>query len=274
MASMKNLLAIVAAVMALPACIIESSDDPFCGDGFLDSGEACDDGGNASGDGCSAVCTIESVDTALITANWRFENVATNAQTQCPSGFDTAALYSQEVDLNGTALGQPIIDLFNCADGTGTTAPLPPGLYQSWIAITDTDGSTTYAQSTSAYVDVTTADQTFSATILNDGGYFALTWNLIDSSNAARTCEQVAGITGVGVLSTSVANSNNFFDDKFTCADYYGITGGLLAGVYTVAVDALGAGDASIGRSPVLTNRLILDKNRVTDLGNITITLD
>ncbi len=272
---MKNLLAIVAAVMALPACIIESSEDPFCGDGFLDAGEACDDGGNASGDGCSAVCTIESADQALITANWRFENVATSQQTQCPSGFDTAALYSQQVTASGTAIGTPIIDLFNCADGTGTTAPLPPGLYQSWIAITDTDGATTYAQSTSAYVDVTTADKTFSATILNDGGYFSLTWNLVDATtNTALTCEQVTGITGVGVISTSVANSNNFFDDKFTCGDYYGITGGLLAGVYTVDVDALGAGDASIGTIDALTNRLILDKNRVTDLGNITIPID
>jgi cysteine-rich repeat protein len=30
-----------------------------CGDGNLDVGEACDDGGNVGGDGCSAVCTAE-----------------------------------------------------------------------------------------------------------------------------------------------------------------------------------------------------------------------
>ena len=33
-----------------------------CGDGLLSSGEACDDGNTANGDGCSSTCTIESVD--------------------------------------------------------------------------------------------------------------------------------------------------------------------------------------------------------------------
>lgn len=40
-------------------------DDPscrasYCGDGVLDLGEACDDGNNIDGDGCSALCTVES----------------------------------------------------------------------------------------------------------------------------------------------------------------------------------------------------------------------
>jgi cysteine-rich repeat protein len=36
------------------------NNEPFCGDGNLDAGEQCDDGNNADGDGCSAVCMIES----------------------------------------------------------------------------------------------------------------------------------------------------------------------------------------------------------------------
>jgi cysteine-rich repeat protein len=31
-----------------------------CGNSLPDAGEACDDGNNTSGDGCSATCTIES----------------------------------------------------------------------------------------------------------------------------------------------------------------------------------------------------------------------
>ncbi|CAN5668813.1 hypothetical protein BH11MYX1_BH11MYX1_57090 [soil metagenome] len=31
-----------------------------CGDGLVDPGEGCDDGNNASGDGCSASCTVET----------------------------------------------------------------------------------------------------------------------------------------------------------------------------------------------------------------------
>jgi cysteine-rich repeat protein len=32
----------------------------MCGDGVVDEGEACDDGNNINGDGCSASCTIEA----------------------------------------------------------------------------------------------------------------------------------------------------------------------------------------------------------------------
>ncbi|NUO49283.1 MAG: hypothetical protein HOV80_10545 [Polyangiaceae bacterium] len=32
---------------------------PVCGDGHLDEGEACDDGGEVAGDGCDTVCAIE-----------------------------------------------------------------------------------------------------------------------------------------------------------------------------------------------------------------------
>ena len=32
--------------------------DPACGDGFLDFGEACDDGNRLAGDGCSPSCQV------------------------------------------------------------------------------------------------------------------------------------------------------------------------------------------------------------------------
>ena len=35
-------------------------ETPFCGDGFLDDGEECDDGNDVDGDGCSAACEIEA----------------------------------------------------------------------------------------------------------------------------------------------------------------------------------------------------------------------
>lgn len=33
---------------------------PYCGDGVVDAGEACDDGNQASGDGCSSSCEVET----------------------------------------------------------------------------------------------------------------------------------------------------------------------------------------------------------------------
>ena len=39
-------------------CEVEE-EEPYCGDGNLDSGEQCDDGNNINGDGCSAMCDVE-----------------------------------------------------------------------------------------------------------------------------------------------------------------------------------------------------------------------
>ena len=49
----------VAGKICLPNC---QGWGPYCGDGILQQvyGEQCDDGNNASGDGCSATCQIES----------------------------------------------------------------------------------------------------------------------------------------------------------------------------------------------------------------------
>lgn len=42
------------------SCGSPSSPGPVCGNGVLESGEQCDDGNTQSGDGCSALCTVET----------------------------------------------------------------------------------------------------------------------------------------------------------------------------------------------------------------------
>ena len=225
----------------------------------------------------TAGCIISSgEDTATITVNWSLQNLASGSTTTCPPGITTAAVYSQPVNGLNQPVGSPIIDLFDCDDRTGRTAPLPPDVYQVWVELESETGATEYARSLSAIVDVTSTDKTFTTTILNDGGYFALSWELFDSTtNAPLECSDVVGLDGVGVVSTSVANQNNFFDDKFTCENHYGVTAGLLAGAYTVSVDAFEDGAGSLGAPVVLSgNRTILDTNRVTDLGQINIPID
>jgi cysteine-rich repeat protein len=39
--------------------VADEEEVPTCGDGHLDSGEACDDGNTANNDGCSSTCVIE-----------------------------------------------------------------------------------------------------------------------------------------------------------------------------------------------------------------------
>lgn len=246
-----NKLAAFLIAAACPACVIHTTGD--------------DGGGGGGGGG----------DAATISARWSLRNMADGATTACPAGFDTAQLISQPVDANNNPVGDPIVDLFDCAAKAGTSAALPPDVYQVWIEIRNTDGSTLYAQSLSQFVDVRVQDKAFATQILNDGGYFQLSWDLIgNTSQQMLTCSQIAGgVDAVETISTSVADSHRFYTDKFTCEDHVGVTSGLLQGAYTISIDASRA-DKSIGTAPTLASKVIRAQNQVTDLGHIVIPID
>lgn len=215
----------------------------------------------------AAGCIItSSSEDAVITAQWSLKSQASNQIIPYPPNITTAAVYSQELDTAYRPIGQPIIDLFDVENNRGTTAPLPPSVYQVWVELTSEGGSQVHARSLSTIVDVIDTDKTFTTTILEDGGYFQLAWNI-----ANGTC---AGAAGVGAVSTSASNNQVFFDDKFNCEDGAGVTGGLLAGTWHVAVDVLGPDDGAISETVLLENRVIGNRNQVTDLGTVSLTLD
>jgi hypothetical protein len=221
-----------------------------------------------------AGCSSSSPNTgaAHVGATWQIKNTA-GASQGCPTGFDTASLINQPVDTAGNNVGSPIIDLFDCAAGQGTSAGLPATTYKTFIEITDHSGANIYATSVPAFLDVTTTDLTYNTDILTDGGYFALAWILKGAtSNNTLTCAQ-AGVSGsasgVEAIST-VANSTSAATDQFTCDDGSGVTSGLPAGTYTVSVDAFTSAGA-VGTAPTLSNKVIQSPNVVTDLGTITI---
>jgi len=99
---------------------------PICGDGELNIGEMCDDGNQASGDGCSASCQVESgfacsvptgaTDSTNIVGDWSFEQGVPNPNWQPSSTF--------------TGLeGFPI-----CGPGNGCPAvPTSTGNWVVWI---------------------------------------------------------------------------------------------------------------------------------------------
>ncbi len=232
--------------------------------------------------GC--IITSDGEEDAVITANWSIKNAGTNEVVPCPPGTTTAAVYSQAVNASNQPVGSPIIDLFDCDDNSGQTAPLPPDVYQVWVELTSEGGGMKYATSTkwpaglddldrNDIVDVRDADKTFSTTLLADGGYFSVQWDLVDAAtNAPLTCDEALA-DGVGVISTSVSNPSSFVDDKFNCEAGFGITGGLLQGTYTVKVDAM-ENNQSIGDAPTLTNKTIRNANQITDLGLVMIPID
>jgi hypothetical protein len=226
----------------------------------------------ASTQAAGCIISNNNNNNARVTASWALKSQASGTVASCPPGFDTAALYNQEVDVNNLPIGAPIIDLFDCVAGAGTSAPLPPSVYQTWIEIANHTNTQQYAQSLSAIVDVTLADKTFSAQILVDGGYFQLAWNLTGASSGQPvSCAQANATGGVEALSTDVANSSNSASDIFHCTDKSGVTSGFVAATYSVSVAALNANMQSIGTAPTLTNRAIRSPNKVTNLGMITI---
>jgi hypothetical protein len=225
----------------------------------------------------AAACSSSPSEDAHVGATWSINSLASNSEIGCPPGFDTAALYNQPVDSNGNAVGSPIIDLFDCAAGAGTSAPLPPTTYETWIEITThTNSGAPYAQSTPAFLDVTDVDLTYNAKIYDDAGYFGFAWDLVGkNSGSPLTCAD-AGVTGsssgVELIST-ISGGTAAATDQFTCEDHSGITDPLPAGTYTLSVDAFTSAGA-VGTAPAIPNGTIQDHNVVTDLGTITIPLD
>lgn len=211
---------------------------------------------------------------AAITAEWSFKNLASNDNTlPCPPTYNTTALYNQVIDEAGNLVGQPIIDLFDCGDFRGTATDLDPDIYQSWIEVTTGSGGMVYAQSLSAIVDVIDVDKTFSTTILEDGGYFQLSWTLADANGGGTlTCSQAAA-TGVGVLAT-LTGPNTATDDQLDCAPGFGVTAGLLMGSYTVEVSAINNAGEGLGAGIIRTAQVIDDQNAVTDLGSFMLPID
>ena len=67
--------------------LLDGVPGAFCGDGILDSGEACDDGNNSAGDCCSPTCTFDSNGTSC--AN---DDVCDGAETCDGAGTCTPGL--------------------------------------------------------------------------------------------------------------------------------------------------------------------------------------
>ena len=223
-------------------------------------------------------CIISSGDdggsSPTITAHWDIKQV-NGTSLSCPPTYDTAALYSQEIDASYNNVGPPVIDLFDCSAFTANSAPLNATTYYSWVAIETHDGSQTYASTVSAFVDLTVNDQTFSADIYDDGGYFQMAWQLTKASNGAPVlCADIADINGVESISTATTGSSQAIVDQFKCTDHYGVTSVLPEATYTVSVDAFNHAMAAIGTATTLTNKTITGPNKVTDLHTITIPID
>src|SRR5262249_15010245 len=139
--------------------------------------------------GCVIVSGDDTKDYAHVSATWQIKNLASNQTLSCPPGYATAALFNQAIDSAGRPIGSCarntdnnestcFVDLFDCSAMAGTSYPLPPTRYLTWVSVTDDSTANVYASGVPAYVDITNVDLTYSAQLLEDGGYFYVTWDL------------------------------------------------------------------------------------------------
>jgi len=235
----------------------------------------------------AAGCIIVSDDDnpnnyAHVSATWEIKNLATNQSLTCPPGYDTAALFNQAVDATDRPIGACshssdnnestcFVDLFDCAAHAGTSFPLPPTRYITWVAITDTSTNNVWAEGVPAYVDITNVDKTYSAQLLEDGGYFYVAWDLRAASNNAPLSCAGAGATGGVELTATVVGSTEAKSDQWDCENGADYTAGLRAATYTVVLSALNSSDQAIGTAPELTNKTIGRQNAITNLGTVQI---
>ena len=236
----------------------------------------------------AAGCVIVSGDDddtttyAHVSATWDIRNLATNTSLSCPPTYTTAALFNQAVDSNGNPIGNCshssdnnestcFVDLFDCAAHAGTSFPLPPTRYITWVAITDTSTNNTWAEGVPAYVDITNVDLTYNAQLLEDGGYFYVAWDLRAATNNAPLSCAGAGAAGGVELTATVVGSTEAKTDQWDCENGADYTAGLRAATYTVVLQALNGSDQAIGTAPELTNKTIGRQNAITNLGTVQI---
>lgn len=238
----------------------------------------------------AAAGCVSSTEEGHMAASWSLQSVSGTGQlspTVCPAGFDTAALINVAASPDGTAIADCrfnstsdgancFVDLFNCSDGHGVSSALPAQNYLTWVAITDHSVTTTYAESTKDFVDITNADMSFDTQILVDGGYFLLRWSLQgEQSGAPLSCSQTAAATAAGgslETTATISGTSTALSDKFNCEDHFGYSDPLPSANYTITVDALNSADQALSTNPTTIQSAIgTMPNDIVDLGHVII---
>jgi hypothetical protein len=181
-----------------------------------------------------------AADNGTITATWQLQDWNDTTETAvtapCPTGGDTAILYSLSAGDTNTA--NALKDLFNCTDGVGT-ASVPVDDYTTWIEITDHTGNTLYAQSGSQPVSVAlNLDSTPAAPFAFqvNRGYIHASWTL-----SGITCPQIDAVEY-----NSTGPNAFLISDTFTCADAQGTTFPAPLFNYNLAIQGLNPAKAAV----------------------------
>jgi len=213
-----------------------------------------------------------------ITASWTLQDWddATGQPTPatCPAGADTATVYALPHGDTNTADADK--DLFNCSDGTGTTAGHIAGDYDVWVEITDHSGATLYAQSdakASVPVDDNT-DTSVSFAFQVNRGYVSAAWTLKGGTSGNTLDCTTAGVAAVEM--DNMVGTNTPISDQFNCTPQQNVTDPLPLATYQVALQAIDGSTPPVGLGPatVAGNADLQYGNQDVDEGTVVLSVD
>lgn len=225
----------------------------------------------------AAGCIIDSTQSSTgpnLIVTWSFEALQTQTPAACPPGFDTAAVSSQQVDIDGNPVGDPIVDLFTCADGAGTTSPLTGDMYVETVAIQTDDAGATYGKT----LPVTTganAQEVDTPPIYTDGGHFHTSWLVSVNGGSATDClDALPDAYGYAVQITATGGAGPLPSPSLVCANGSGYTTGYVDGTYSVMATLVDSSGSAVGSSAPIDGNIATNQtqgNTITELGPFVI---
>lgn len=213
--------------------------------------------------GCSTSDEFATVD-----ATW--EIVELNADStiarelECDVDITTVALHNQPITPSGAPNGDAFVDLFDCDAHVGSSAPLPPTVYQTFLSATNESGTEVFADSLAVDLDVRDVDLQYDVDFLDNGGYFDIGWRLKDADGFFN-CNEQPGLENVDVVLTFLDN-NKLIAKEVKCDLGSVLSQGLHEGPYSISLSAIdrASGDP-IGKSPAV-EKTINFQNAVTQV--------
>lgn len=206
-----------------------------------------------------------AVDESTITATWTLQDWNDTTETAvaagCPAGGDTAVVYS--LPSGETNPANALKDLFNCADGIGTTSDIGAGNFTTWVEITDHSTDVLYAQSGSQQVSLALNDNVAPNPFVFqvNRGYIHAAWTL-----SGITCPQIDGIEY-----NSTGPDAYLLSDTFDCVDAQGTTFPAPLFNYTVAIQGLNPAKQAVTTTGTLPANVQWG-NQLVEAGSVVLT--
>ena len=219
--------------------------------------------------GCTSLGTV--------TAAWNLQDwddgTGQPTAATCPAGADTAIVYAlPDGDTNAADADK---DLFNCADGAGTTAGHIAGTYDVWVEITDHSGATLYAQSDATKLTVSDGSSTGATYSFQvNRGYVSAGWTLKGVQSGSTLDCATAGVAAVEM--DNMVGTNTPISDQFNCSPQSNTTDPLPIATYQVALQAIDSSTPPVGLGPaaVAGNADIQYGNQLVDEGTVVVQVD